>query len=235
MYAVAGVSRPVRREVLIGLLSEEAETMRGQGVSVLAGGLVLVTLLGWLCATAGFAQGEPQAPAGPPIAKAEQVAKEAHRKQAPPGWDHWSARQREEWKKGLERAKRAVSEHARARERAAVCATEMAARRGVPLADAEQMAKLGLDGGLAPVDFEPLGYTVSDWARQGITGQVLAQRVHQEVQHRREMRKTTPQQAMEEEGRGRLEKVEFIHRKPPRKEPAAGAEQEGHGKGDGRE
>jgi hypothetical protein len=132
---------------------------------------------------------------GPVRASAEEepgspnVKKEAWREELPPAWEGWGKAERKEWKKGLARARDSVRKHARARETAALRAVEVAARKGTPVAEAEKMAKVGLDEGLAPADFEPLGQTVSAWTKQGLKGQELADAIHQEVQRRREERR----------------------------------------------
>jgi len=205
--------------------------MLKRDVGLLMGVLVFVAVTGWLCAGAAFGKEGGEPPAGPAPAALEKGAKEAPPQEVPPGWEQWSEAQRKEWTRGLEQARNAVSEHARAREKAALRALEMAARRGAPVAEAEQMVKIGLDEGLAPADFEPLGQTVSVWAKQGITGQELAARVRQEVQRRRHIRTMMRGQGKGEAGRGKPEKVEFIHRKPPEGKPAAAGEGEEHGKG----
>lgn len=154
----------------------EARGLRWPGVAI---GLALLLLAG-LGHVRASAEEEPGSP---------KVKKEAWREELPPGWEGWSKAERKEWKKGLARARNSVREHARARERAALRAMEVAARKGAPVAEAENMAKVGLDEGLPPADFEPLGRTVSEWTRQGLKGQELADAIHQEVQRRREERR----------------------------------------------
>jgi hypothetical protein len=196
------------------------------------------------------AEAEEGAPAAAPAAAAEQ-ARAAH----PAGWENWSAEKQQRWAQRLEGARKRVREHARARERAAVGALEVAAGEGAPLENAEQAAKAGLDEGLAPADFEPLGHSVSQWTKEGLKGQDLAERIHQEIQRRREVRRQlreekkarkqqqrgarrgAPGQEEAEEAEGEAgrkpEKVEFIHRRkgPPaqRAPEAQGAEPEKKG------
>jgi len=129
--------------------------------------------------------------------------KEAWQSETPPGWAGWRQERRAEWRRRLARSRNAVRRHARRREDAAVRALEMAARKGVPLADAEQMARTGIDEGLAPEDFGPLGRTVSAWARQGLHGEELAAAVHQEVRRRQEKRRRLREQKKQEKGKGK--------------------------------
>jgi len=185
-----------------------------------AGAVLTGAIMAAWAGMAGAADGRPEGPTTPPAPKSKPAP--------PPGWDHWTERQRQEWTRRLEQARQRVRERARARERAALMAMEQAARRGAPITDAEQMAIAGLDEGLDPADFEPLGRAVSEWARSGLTGQKLAEAIHQEIQRRREARKralelkkTTKQQKGRRQGRP--ERVDFIHRRGPGGPPGAGS------------
>jgi len=171
----------------------------------------------------------------------DEGEKEAWESEFPPGWEQLSEGQRKEWTRGLKQAKSDVEKHGQARIKAATRALEMAARKGVPTSDAATMAKGGLDEGLAPEDFGPLGKSVTGKVRQGMRGRELAAAIHAEIrlrhQHRRELR----EQAMRKKGILKPTKAQYIHRKEGAGEaPKAGEEQEeqgqtrsGGGKGQG--
>lgn len=106
----------------------------------------------------------------------------------PPGWKTWDGAKRKQWKHGLDRAKKAVRKHAETRLNASLRALETAARKGVPLYHAEKMAKAGLDDGLGPSDFEPLGKFVVERVKAGVKGEGLSKVIHEELNRRRQQR-----------------------------------------------
>ncbi len=106
----------------------------------------------------------------------------------PPGWKNWDAGKRQRWEHGLGRAKNAVRKHTEARLDAALRALEIAARKGTPLDHAEKMAKAGLEHGLGPFDFEPLGKFVIERVKDGVKGEELSMAIHEEVSRRRQER-----------------------------------------------
>jgi hypothetical protein len=106
----------------------------------------------------------------------------------PPGWKTWDDAKRKQWKHGLDRAKKAVRKHAETRLNASLRALEAAARKGVPLYHAEKMAKAGLDDGLGPFDFEPLGKFVVERVKAGVKGEGLSKVIHEELNRRRQQR-----------------------------------------------
>ena len=136
----------------------------------------------------------------------QRARKEGREGENPPGWERWDAVKRQVWKRGLERAKDAVKKHEQKRLEAALRALEKSARKGLPLARAEKMAKAGLDRGLGPFDFEPLGRFVVEKHRQGLKGEELAEAIHQEIKHRRAEREKTRERMKEEKGLGGPEK-----------------------------
>ena len=173
-------------------------------VGWIACGMVLALAL-WALSQAGTTLAEEGAALESDVTPTGRTRgeKEPWQSETPPGWAGWKQERREEWRRGLARSRDAVRRHARRREDAAVRALEMAARRGVPLADAEQMARTGIDEGLAPEDFEPLGRTVSAWAKEGLHGEELAAAVHQEIRRRQEERRRPREQKKEEEEKDR--------------------------------
>ena len=175
----------------------------------------------------------------------QEGKKEAWQSELPPGWDQLNEEQKQHWTGGLKRAKKAVTEHARRRENAALRAMEMAARKGVPVSDAENMAKTGLDEGLPPQDFEPLGKSVSAWTKQGLRGKDLAAAIHQEVRRRQEERRRMREQKRETKRQERPKGKPDDAGKGKGKSPDAGEAQEqdagrgapqgkGRGKGKGK-
>ena len=123
--------------------------------------------------------------------------KQGWRGEFPPGWKNWDGAKRQGWQQGLGRAKDAVRKHTEARLDAALRALEMAARKGLPLEHAEQMAKTGLERGLGPFDFEPLGKFVVERVRQGVKGEDLAETIHEEINRRRQERERLREQMKE--------------------------------------
>ena len=114
--------------------------------------------------------------------------KEGWESEVPPGWKNWDDAKRQQWKHGLDRAKNAVRKHAEARLNASLRALEMAARKGVPLQDAEKMAKTGLERGVGPFDFDPLGKFVVERVRAGVKGEELSKAIHEELNRRQQER-----------------------------------------------
>ena len=127
----------------------------------------------------------------------KQGKKQGWKTELPPGWENWDNAKRQRWGHGLNRAKSAVRKHAEARLNAALRTLEMAARKGVPLHHAEETAKAGLDHGLGPFDFEPLGKFVVERVKAGVKGQDLARAIHQETNRRWEERKRLRQKMKE--------------------------------------
>lgn len=114
--------------------------------------------------------------------------KEGWESELPPGWKNWDDAKRQQWKHGLDRAKNAVRKHAEARLNAALRALEMGARKGVPLQDAEKMAKTGLEHGLGPFDFNPLGKFVVERVKAGVKGEELSKAIHEQLKRRQQER-----------------------------------------------
>lgn len=147
--------------------------------------------------------------------------KEGWEGENPPGWGKWTDAKRQQWKQGLKQAKDAIRKHmqerlhvARGRRLAlrktmrkhmeeqlhgALRALEMVARKGVPFSHAQAMAMAGLERGLGPLDFEPLGRYVAEKHGEGLKGEELSNVIHKEVERRRQKR----QKAREEMKRGR--------------------------------
>lgn len=132
--------------------------------------------------------------------------KEGWEGENPPGWENWDAAKRQTWKHGLERTKDAVKKHEQKRLEAALRALEKAARKGLPLAQAEKMARDGLDRGLGPFDFEPLGKFVVEKHRQGLKGEELAKAIHQEIKYRQAEREKARERMKEKKDLGKPEK-----------------------------
>lgn len=152
--------------------------------------LLIVLVLFWSCGTTG-AQGQgkkaKQLVSRPP--GWNQGKKQGWKTEFPPGWENWDNAKRQQWQHGLNRAKNAVRKHAEARLNASLRALEMAARKGTPLNHAEEMAKAGLERGLGPFDFEPLGKFVVERVRAGLKGEDLATTIHQEINRRQQQRR----------------------------------------------
>jgi len=116
----------------------------------------------------------------------------------PPGWEQWDSVKRQQWQRGLSRAKNAVRKYARARLDAALHALETAARQGVALDDAENMAMAGFDGGLEPLDFESLGEFVVEKVKGGLKGRELAEAIHEEISRRQQQKRKLHEESKEE-------------------------------------
>ena len=142
----------------------------------------------------------------------KQGKKQGWKTEFPPGWKSWDNAKKQQWKHGLERAKNAVRKQTEARLNAALRALEMAARKGVPLHHAEQMAKAGLEHGVGPFDFEPLGKFVVERVRAGLKGEDLAKTIHQEINARRQERKRLREE-MKEKIRQRQQERKKLHQK----------------------
>lgn len=88
----------------------------------------------------------------------------------------------------------------------------MAARKGTPLNHAEEMAKAGLERGLGPFDFEPLGKFVVERVRAGLKGEDLATTIHQEINRRQQQRRRLHEE-MKENIKQRQEERKGPHQK----------------------
>ena len=148
----------------------------------------------------------------------------------PPDWKNWDVAKRQTWKHGLEQAKDAVKKHEQKRLEASLRALEKAAREGLPLAHAEEMAKAGLECGLGPFDFEPLGKFVVEKHRQGLKGEELAETIHQEIKHRQAEREEARKRMKEEKGLGKPEEGKGKGNQKF-KEVDEGEDEKGKGKG----
>ena len=152
---------------------------------------------------AGHVEGQP--------AGWQKGKKEGWRTEFPPGWKNWDDAKRQRWELGLGRAKKAVRKHAEDRLNAALRALEVAARKGTPLDHAERMAKAGLERGLGPFDFEPLGKFVVERVKEGVKGEELSRTIHEEISRRRQERQRLREEMKEkikqsQEGRKRQRK-----------------------------
>ena len=143
--------------------------------------LLIVLVLLWNCG-AVFAKGTGKDSQG------KQAKKEHWKTELPPGWKNWDDAKRQQWEHGLNRAKNAVRKHTETRLNAALRALEMSARKGVPVHHAEEMAKAGLEQGVGPFDFEPLGKFVVERVKAGVKGEELARAIHEETNRRRQER-----------------------------------------------
>jgi hypothetical protein len=143
-----------------------------------------------------------------PGAAFAQEGKEAWQKEEPPGWKQWSDRQKEEWRRGLDHARVAIREHAKVREEAALRGVEMAARKGVPLTEAEEMAVMALDGGLDPADYDALAQSTANSVKEGLKGRDLAHAVQQEIGRLKAARTKPTVLKKEEKAAGKVEKAE---------------------------
>jgi len=142
---------------------------------------LIVLVLLWNCG-AVFAKGTGKDSQG------KQAKKEHWKTELPPGWKNWDDAKRQQWEHGLNRAKNAVRKHTETRLNAALRALEMSARKGVPVHHAEEMAKAGLEQGVGPFDFEPLGKFVVERVKAGVKGEELARAIHEETNRRRQER-----------------------------------------------
>ncbi|MBA7676598.1 hypothetical protein ES703_84842 [subsurface metagenome] len=161
----------------------------------------------------------------------KQGKKQGWKTELPPGWEKWDDAKRQQWGHGLNRAKDAVRKHAEARLNAALRALEMAARKGVPLHHAEETTKAGLDRGLGPFDFEPLGKFVVERVREGTKGRNLSRAIHEEINRRRQERERL-RQKMKENIRHRQEERKKLRKKMKEKtEPEKLQKERSLGKG----
>ncbi|NVL91240.1 MAG: hypothetical protein HWN69_09685, partial [Desulfobacterales bacterium] len=144
--------------------------------------------------------------------------KEDWKSEFPPGWENWDDAKRQQWKHGLERARVTVRRRTEARLNAALHALEMAARKGAPLHQAERMAKAGLDRGLGPFDFEPLGKLVVEKVKEGVKGEELARVIHEEIDQRRQQRQRL-RELMKERIKQRRQDWKLKEKKDPGKPP----------------
>jgi len=179
---------------------------RHTGRMICVAALVLVGVA-WLAPGAALAQaakgGErAKAPGG------KEEGKDAWQKEVPPGWKQWSDKQKEGWKNGLDHARKAIREHTKARGDAALRGMEMAARKGVPLTDAEEMARTALDAGLDPADYDALAQSASDYVKQGLKGKDLAQAVQQAIERLKGGRTIPTVPKKEEKAAAKVQKAE---------------------------
>lgn len=144
--------------------------------------------------------------------------KEGWRTEFPPGWKNWNGAKRQQWEHGLGRAKKAVRKHAEDRLNAALRALEITARKGTPLDHAEKMAKAGLERGLGPFDFEPLGKFVAERVREGVKGEELSKIIHEEVNRRRQERERTREKLKKKRESGKKLKGNFLDKKGKKQE-----------------
>lgn len=195
---------------------------------------LIVLVLLWNCG-AVFAKGTGKDSQG------KQAKKEHWKTELPPGWKNWDDAKRQQWEHGLNRAKNAVRKHTETRLNAALRALEMSARKGVPVHHAEEMAKAGLEQGVGPFDFEPLGKFVVERVKAGVKGEELARAIHEETNRRRQERerlreemKEKVKQRQEDRKRLREEMKEKKELGRPRKERSLGKGDEEQEKGRGK-
>ncbi len=163
--------------------------------------------------------------------------KEGCKTEFPPGWKNWDDAKRQRWQHGLDRAKKAVRKHAEARLNAALNALEMAARKGTPLDHAEKMAKAGLERGLGPFDFEPLGKFVVERVKEGVKGEELSMAIHEEANRRRQERQRLRGEMKEKRELGKRPKGKSLDKRDGEQEKSGGKYGHPHpkrGKGKGR-
>ena len=195
--------------------------------------LLIVLVLLWNCG-AVFAKGTGKDSQG------KQAKKEHWKTELPPGWKNWDDAKRQQWEDGLNRAKNTVRKHTETRLNAALRALEMSARKGVPVHHAEEMAKAGLEQGVGPFDFEPLGKFVVERVKAGVKGEELARAIHEETNRRRQERERLREE-MKEKVKQRQENSKRLREKMkekkelgrPRKErsPGKGDEEQEKGRG----
>ena len=177
--------------------------------------LLIVLVLFWSCGTTG-AQGQGKGKKAKQIVSRppgwNQGKKQGWKTEFPPGWENWDNAKKQQWQHGLNRAKNAVRKHTEARLNASLRALEMAARKGTPLNHAEEMAKAGLERGLGPFDFEPLGKFVVERVRAGLKGEDLATTIHQEINRRQQQRRRLHEE-MKENIKQRQEERKGLHQK----------------------
>ena len=196
--------------------------------------LLIVLVLLWNCG-AVFAKGTGKDSQG------KQAKKEHWKTELPPGWKNWDDAKRQQWEDGLNRAKNTVRKHAETRLNAALRALEMSARKGVPVHHAEEMAKAGLEQGVGPFDFEPLGKFVVERVKAGVKGEELARAIHEETNRRRQERERLREE-MKEKVKQRQENSKRLREKMkekkelgrPRKERSLGKGDEEQEKGRGK-
>jgi len=196
--------------------------------------LLIVLVLLWNCG-AVFAKGTGKDSQG------KQAKKEHWKTELPPGWKNWDDAKRQQWEHGLNRAKNAVRKHTETRLNAALRALEMSARKGVPVHHAEEMAKAGLEQGVGPFDFEPLGKFVVERVKAGVKGEELARAIHEETNRRRQERERLREE-MKEKVKQRQENSKRLREKMkekkelgrPRKERSLGKGDEEQEKGRGK-
>lgn len=195
--------------------------MRNCGrIAVALGVALILALVTWLGSNLLFSQ-SVEKPSG-----WKHGDKEGWKSETPPGWENWDEAKRQVWKHGLERAKEAIKKHEHKRLEAALRALEKAARKGVPHAEAQRAVRAGLDEGLGPFDFEPLGKFVAEKHRQGLKGENLAEAIHQETKRRKAERDEAREKMKAEKGKGK-------GKGKGKEKPAEEDEGEGKGKGKG--
>jgi hypothetical protein len=170
-------------------------------------GVVVLLLAGaaWLSSGIVFAQAAKGAAAAPTVLGPKQ---EAWQKEEPPGWKQWSDKQKDEWGKAVDHARNSIRAHEKAREEAALRGMEIAARKGVPVTDAQEMARMALDGGLDPADYDALAQSTANSAKQGLRGNDLAAAVQREIQRLNDARTRPTVLKKEEKATGKVEKAE---------------------------
>lgn len=147
-------------------------------IGLIVGMALLLGVAGWFVIN-GLAQAAQQTEGA---SKAPAAKEEAWQKEDPPGWEKWTDRRKEEWKTSLEHAKDALREDVRVREQAMLRGAEMAARKGVPVTAAESMAKMALDNGLAPADYDDLAQAAAASVKEGTKGRELTDAIQHEIE-----------------------------------------------------
>ena len=147
-------------------------------IGLVVGMALLIGVAGWFVVN-GLAQAAQPTDT---VAKAPVVKEEAWQKEDPPGWDKWTDKHKDDWKASLERAKDALREDVKAREQAMLRGAEMAARKGVAVAAAESMAKMALDNGLAPADYDDLAVAAAASVKEGTKGRELTAAIQHEIE-----------------------------------------------------
>lgn len=160
--------------------------------------------------------------------------KEGWENEHPPGWGKWDEAKKQSWKQGLKRAKDAVKKHEEKKLKAAQRALEKAARKGLPVEQAEKMVKSGLDQGLGADDFGPLGKFVTEKHQQGLKGEDLAEAIHQEVKHRQAERVKARERMKAEKGIGKEKAKKGQGEDKDKAKEEEEDKEEGKGKGNGK-
>ena len=142
--------------------------------------------------------------------KGKKVGQET---ELPPGWKNWDEAKRQQWRRSLELAKSAVRKDTESRLAAALRALERVARKGVPISSAAEMAKAGIEHGLGPFDFEPMGKFVVEKVRQGLRGKDLSNEIRKEVVRRQEERKRLREKMKEDKRAKKSTKIQSSPRK----------------------